>query len=59
MVNYFKNKVVLTAATKEHSCGEIAEYYGYKHHISLIEFLAIYPAMGGISIGWNARFYEC
>jgi hypothetical protein len=58
MVDFYKDKVVMTVATKEKSCGEIAEDYGYKHHISLMEFLSIYPAMGGIAVGWDARFYE-
>jgi ribonucleotide monophosphatase NagD (HAD superfamily) len=58
MVDFYKDKVVLTAAPNEHSCGEIAEAYGYKHWISLLEYNCIYPYIGAIALEWSPCFYK-
>ena len=58
MVNFYKDKVVLTAGPSQEICGQIAEEYGYKQHISLLEYLCIYPHMAGFALEWSAPFYE-
>ena len=58
MVDYYSDKVVLTAGPTEESCRNIAEEYGYKQYISLLEFLCIYPHSAGFALEWSAPFYD-
>ena len=58
MVDFYKDKVVLTAGPNQQTCGQLAEEYGYKQHISLLEFLCIYPHAAGFALEWSAPFYE-
>lgn len=58
MVEYFQDKVVLTVGPTEESCLGLAEEYGYKQYISLLEFLCIYPHSAGFALEWSAPFYD-
>ena len=58
MVDFYKDKVVLTAAPNEYSSSLIAEEYGYQNHISLIEYICIYPHITGFALEWSAPFYD-
>lgn len=58
MVDYYSDKVVLTAGPTEKICRNLAEEYGYKQYVSLLEFLCIYPHSAGFALEWSAPFYE-